>query len=159
MYRLLRASAAELTGTDFLTGDKSTVDERIDQWQERLTSKEVGLTAGSANNVLGILARMFPRLSRFGGALQKAAAKSISSPEYFGRYLSYRSLQTTSRTPRFEQRLTRSAADRPVSPPPAFWANWRLQAMSSSRALPLLAHQSLGCASITIRCHSNGAGS
>ncbi|HMS47709.1 KAP family P-loop NTPase fold protein [Candidatus Microthrix sp.] len=87
VYRLLRASAAELTGTDFLTGDKSTVDERIDQWQERLTSKEVGLTAGSANNVLGILARMFPRLSRFGGALQKAAAKSISSPEYFGRYL------------------------------------------------------------------------
>lgn len=47
---------------------------------------EVGLSDDAADNVLGLLAELFPALSRFGGR-RESTAKSIGSSEYFGRYL------------------------------------------------------------------------
>lgn len=85
-YRLLRGSAAELTGTELLFGDRPTAEERIARWRMRLTSAEVGLSHDAADNVLGLLGELFPALNRFGGR-RDASTKSIGSSEYFGRYL------------------------------------------------------------------------
>jgi hypothetical protein len=86
VYRLLRGSRAELTGTEILPFDRPTQEQRIERWRTRLTSAEVGLSDAAADNVLGLLARLFPPLSKFGGR-QNAGAKSIGSSEYFDRYL------------------------------------------------------------------------
>jgi len=86
VYRLLRGSEAELTGTELLVGDRPTPEERIERWHTRLISAEVGLSEEEADNVLGLLARIFSPLSRSGGR-PDAETKSIGSPEYFRRYL------------------------------------------------------------------------
>lgn len=85
-YRLLRGSAAELTGTELVFGDRATTEQRIERWRARLSSAEVGLSDAAADDVLGLLAELFPALSRFGGR-RNATSKSIGSSEYFGRYL------------------------------------------------------------------------
>jgi hypothetical protein len=86
VYRLLRESEAELTGTQFTIADRPSPQERIQQWRTRLTSQEVGLSNEAADNALGVLGRLFPPLSRH-GERRDADAKSIGSAEYFGRYL------------------------------------------------------------------------
>jgi type II secretory pathway predicted ATPase ExeA len=87
VYRLLRFHEAELTGTEFLIVDKPTPEQRIQAWRERLTSKEVGLPAESADAALSLLAELFPPLNRHGGGRTPAESKRIGSSEYFGRYL------------------------------------------------------------------------
>jgi hypothetical protein len=86
VYRLLGRSKAELTGTEITFADRPTPEQRIERWNKRLTSEEMGLSAEVADNVLGLLARLFPPLSR-SGARRGADSKSIGSAEYFDRYL------------------------------------------------------------------------
>jgi hypothetical protein len=86
VYRLLRGSEAELTGTELLLADRPTPEQRIKRWHTRLTSAEIGLSDEAVDNVLGLLAQLFPPLSRLGGR-RDAETKRIGSSEYFGRYL------------------------------------------------------------------------
>lgn len=86
VYRLLRGSEAELTGTEYLVTNPLTPEQRISRWHSRLTSTDVGLTDRAAEEVLGLLADLFPPLSRY-GRRQDGDRKRIGSSEYFGRYL------------------------------------------------------------------------
>lgn len=86
VFRLLRSSEAELTGTEFFLANRPTPEKRIERWRTRLESSGVGLSQDDVDNVLELLGRLFPPLNRY-GSRRNAETKAIASSEYFGRYL------------------------------------------------------------------------